>query len=185
MQSAAESEVVAAEHEMFAQGLAALFLGVLSGYKPRAWYDTAVHRLSRGAAPKLWASLTTAHAAGMRMDPRAAAQAEALDLLCETGRKSSGEYDFPAELAVLVVTREVAKAVLEHATSGAYNSPDELIGTALHALRWAENDPEGTRRLLRFALQAENGDGGDEAGQLIPAEVVFARARDRARGDAE
>jgi Arc/MetJ-type ribon-helix-helix transcriptional regulator len=119
----------------------------------------------------------------MRMDPRAAAQAEALDVLCETGRKSSGEYDFPTELAVLIVTREVANAVLEHAASGVYNSPDEVIGTALHALQWAENDPEGKRRLLRLALQAEK--GGSEAGRLIPAEVVFALARERARGKSE
>jgi Arc/MetJ-type ribon-helix-helix transcriptional regulator len=182
MQSAAESEVVAAEHEMFAQVLAELFLGVLSGYKPRAWHDTAVHRLSRGTAPKLWACLTTAHAAGMRMDPRAAAQAEAIDVLCETERKPSGEYDSPTDLTVLVVTREVANAVLEHAASGAYNSPDEVVGTALHALQWAENNPEGQRHLLRLALQA--GDADSEAGRLIPADAVFARARERARGDA-
>jgi len=182
MHSAAESEVEGAEHEMFAQVLAELFLGVLSGYKPQAWYDTAVHRLSRGAAPKLWACLTTAHAAGMRIEPRAAAQAEAIDVLCGTGRKPSGEYDFPTELAALVVTREVARAVLAHVASGVYDSPDEVVGTALHALQWAENDPEGQRHLLRLALQA--GDGDSEARRLIPAEAVFARARERAQEDA-
>jgi len=93
MQSGAESEVVAAEHEMFAQVLAELFHGVLADYEPRAWHDTAVHQLSRGTAPKLWACLTMAHAAGMRMEPRAAAQAETIEVLCKTGRKPSGEYD--------------------------------------------------------------------------------------------
>jgi len=87
-----------------------------------------------------------------------------------------------SDLAVLVVTREVANEVVEHAATGIYNSLDELVGNALHALQWAENNPEGQRHLLRLALQA--GDGEDsEAGQLIPAEVVFARARGRARED--
>jgi len=182
MQNKAEAEVIAAEHEMFASVLAELFLGVLGEDEPQEWYDIAVRRLSRGASAKLWASLTTAHSAGMRMDPRAAAQAAALDVLCGRGREPSDQYDFPTELAVLVVTRDVANAVLTRAGGGVYASPDEVIETALHALEWAENDPEGERRLLRFALQAGLADS--QAGRLIPAEVVFARARERARGEA-
>jgi antitoxin ParD1/3/4 len=62
---------------------------------------------------------------------------------------------------------------------GIYTSPDEVVGSAMHALEFAENDPEGKRRLLRYALSLGIADA--EAGRLIPAEVVFARIRDRAR----
>jgi hypothetical protein len=63
--------------------------------------------------------------------------------------------------------------------NGFYTSPDEVVGSAIHALEWAENDPEGKRRLLRYALSL--GVADSDAGRLIPAKLVFARLRDRAR----
>ncbi|HET7462584.1 MAG TPA: hypothetical protein VFJ82_15125 [Longimicrobium sp.] len=178
MPTEAEAEVIAAEHEMFAEVLSEVFLGVLAEYEPQEWCETAVHRLSRGAAPKLLGSLVAAHAAGMRMDPRAAALAEAIELLCDPDRKRTGPYDFPTTLSVLVVTRETANAVHGLTRSGIYTNADDVVGTAMHALEWAENDPEGKRRLLQFALEAGL---DDEAGRTIPADVVFARARERAQ----
>lgn len=179
MRNDAETAVNEAEHEMFATVLSELFLGVFGEYVPEPWYDAAVEMLSRGAAPRLWASLTAAHAAGLRGDPRAAAQAEAIDVLCVRGRKPAGPYDFPNELAVLVVGQDVAAMVHERTEDGIYTSPDEVVGSAMHALDWAEKDPEGKRRLLRYALTLGVADA--EAGRLIPAEVVFARLRNRAR----
>jgi hypothetical protein len=102
MHDDADSAVTDAEHEMFAGVLSELFLGVLADYEPQGWFDAAVDLLSRGAAPKLWGSIIAAHAAGLRGDPRASAQAEAIDVLCIPGRKPAGPYDFPTELAVLV-----------------------------------------------------------------------------------
>ena len=52
------------------------------------------------------------------------------------------------------------------------------VGSALHALEWAANDPEGKRRLLRFALLV--GVADEENGRLIAAEAFFARLRERA-----
>ena len=65
MRNDAETVVDEAEHEMFATVLYELFLGVFAEYVPAPWYDAAVEMLSRDAAPKLWASLTAAHAAGL------------------------------------------------------------------------------------------------------------------------
>src|ERR1044071_395053 len=56
MRNDAETAVDGAEHERFATVLPGLFLGVLGEYVPEPWYDAAVDLLSRGAAPKLWAS---------------------------------------------------------------------------------------------------------------------------------
>jgi Arc/MetJ-type ribon-helix-helix transcriptional regulator len=179
MRNDAETAVAEAEHEMFAIVLSELFLGVFGEYVPEPWYDAAVEMLSRGAAPKLWASLTAAHAAGLRGDPRASAQAEAIDVLCLRGRKPAGPYDFPTELAVIVVGQDVAAMVHTRTGNGIYTSPDEVVGSAMHALEFAENDPEGKRRLIRYALALGLADS--EAGRLIPAEVVFARIRNRAR----
>ena len=179
MRNDAETAVNEAEHEMFATVLSELFLGVFGEYVPEPWYDAAVEMLSRDAAPKLWASLTAAHAAGLRGDPRALAQFEAIDVLFLRGRKPAGPYDFPAELAVLVVGEDVAAMVHTRTENGFYTSPDEVVGSAMHALEFAENDPAGKRRLLRYAL--ERGVADAEAGRLIPAEVVFARLRDRTR----
>jgi hypothetical protein len=162
---------------MFADVLTELFLGVLAEHRPQPWFDTAVDWLSRGAAPKLWASLSVAHAAGLRIDPRAVAQAEAINLLCQPHPKPSDVSDFPTEFTALVVTRDVSNAVHARTRNGVYTSPDEVVECALHALEWAENDPEGKRRLLRFALLA--GVADEESGKLIPAEVVFARLRER------
>ena len=180
MQHDAESAVSDGEHAMFAAVLSELFLGVLAEFAPQDWYDAAVDRLSRGAAPKLWASLIAAHAAGMRGDPRASAQAEAIDVLCLHGRKPAGPYDFPTEFAVLVVGRDAAAMVHTRTVNGFYTSPDEVVGSAMHALEFAENDPEGKRRLLRYAIGLGVADA--KAGRLIPAEVVLDRLRDRARG---
>lgn len=72
---------------------------------------------------------------------------------------------------MLVVTREVTNAVVARTREGMFHDPDDVIGSALLALQWAENDPEGKRRLLRFALLA--GVAAEESGQLIPAEVVL------------
>ncbi|HEU4561773.1 MAG TPA: hypothetical protein VFS20_28370 [Longimicrobium sp.] len=179
MQRDADAAVTDAEHEMFAGVLSELFLGVFADYESREWFGAAVDLLSRGAAPKLWACLTAAHAAGLRGDPRASAQAEAIDVLCVPDRKAAGPYDFPTELVVLVVGRDVAEMVHTRTGNGFYTSPDEVVGSAMHALEFAENDPEGKRRLLRYALALAVADS--EAGRTIPAEVVFARIRDRAR----
>ncbi|HEU4558704.1 MAG TPA: hypothetical protein VFS20_12680 [Longimicrobium sp.] len=180
MRNDADNAVVEAEHEMCAAVLSELFLGVLAEYAPGDWYDAAVDRLSRGVAPKLWASLTAAHAAGLRGDPRALVQSEAIDVLFLRGRQPAGPYDFPTDLAVLVVGRDVAGMVHTRTGNGIYTSPDEVVGSAMHALEFAENDAEGKRRLLRYALSLGVADA--EAGRLIPAEVVFARLRERARG---
>jgi Arc/MetJ-type ribon-helix-helix transcriptional regulator len=179
MQRDADAAVTDAEREMFAGVLSELFLGVLADYEPQEWFDAAVDLLSRGAAPKMWESIIAAHAAGHRGDPRASAQAEAIDVLCIPSRKPVGPYDFPTELAVLVVGQDVASMVHTRTGNGIYTSPDEVVGSAMHALEFAENDPEGKRRLLRYALALAVADS--EAGRLIPADVVFARIRDRAR----
>ena len=70
---------------------------------------------------------------------------------------------------------------MKRVRAGVYNSPDEVVGSAMHAIEWAENDPVGKARLLKFAIEA--GVADSEAGRLIPAEVVFARIRDRLQGD--
>ena len=76
---------------------------------------------------------------------------------------------------------EIEAAVLELVASGEYPSVDEVLETALHILRWAQDHPEGKRELLRHALQA--GVDDEDAGNLIDAEEVFRRARERARGE--
>ena len=164
MRNDADNAVVDAEHEMFATVLSELFLGVLGEYAPQEWCDAAVDRLSRGAAAKLWASINAAHAVGLRGDPRASAQAEAIDVLCLRGRKPAGPYDFPTELAVLVVGRDVAAMVHTRTGNGIYTSPDEVVGSAMHALEFAENDSEGKRRLLRDALSPGIADAEEPGG---------------------
>jgi antitoxin ParD1/3/4 len=170
-----------AEAEMFAEVLEEAFLGVFARRAPESWYEKAAARLSRGMSRKLLDCFNAAHAAGWRQESRVAGLGEAIQLLCEPDRKPAGPYDFPTELAVLVVTRGVADAVLKRVRVGAYNSPDEVVGTALYAIEWAENDKVGKSQLLKFALAAGLADA--DAGRLIPAEVVFARMRDRASGD--
>ena len=81
----------------------------------------------------------------------------------------------------LDVSPEIEAAVLERVESGVYHSVDEVLDTALHILSWAERHPEGKRELLRHALQA--GADDEEAGNLIDAEEVFRKARERARGE--
>ena len=49
--------------------------------------------------------------------------------------------------------------------NGIYTSPDEIVGSAMHALEFAENDPEGKRRLMRYALALGLADS--EAGRPI------------------
>lgn len=171
-----DPEAMKAEREMFASVLEQAFLGVLAKRDPEAWYETAARRLSRGSARKLLDFFDTGHAAGSRQEPRAAALGDAIQLLCEPNRKAAGPYDFPTELAVLVVSREAADAVLKRVHSGFYNSPDEVVATAMHAIEWAENDPLGKSQLLKYAL-AEG--IADDAGRDIPAHVIFSLMRDR------
>jgi len=89
MENGFEAEAIAAEHEMFADVLSELFLSVLGEHQWQPWFDAAVQRLSRGAAGPLWSSLTAAHAAGMRLDPLAAGQAAAIELLCAARRRAT------------------------------------------------------------------------------------------------
>lgn len=174
---------VKAEEAMFAEVLQELFLGALAVRAPEPWYEKAARRLSRTTSRKLLDSLAVAHEAGMRLEPRAAALAEAIDVLCVTGRNAAGPYDFPTELAVLVVSRTVADDVLNRVRAGHYHSADEVVGTAMHALRWAEDDPIGKSQLLKFAIAAGVVDADE--GRLIPADVVFQRVRDILQDDAQ
>ena len=97
-----------------------------------------------GSPRRLPSSKTAAHAAGLRGDPRASALAEAIDVLCVPDRKAADPYDFPTELVVLVVGRDVAEMVHTRTSNGFYTSPDEVVGSAMHALEFAEKDPEGS-----------------------------------------
>jgi putative addiction module CopG family antidote len=81
----------------------------------------------------------------------------------------------------LDVSPELEAAVRKLVRSGVYHSADEVLETALHMLEWAEGHPDGKRELLRHALQA--GVDDEDAGNLIDAEEVFRRARERARGE--
>lgn len=81
----------------------------------------------------------------------------------------------------LDVSAGIEAAVQELVRSGVYHSVDEVLETALHILRWAEGHPDGKRELLRHALQAGVDDA--DAGNLIDAEEVFRKARERARGE--
>lgn len=170
-------EAMRAETEMFADVLEEMLLGVLGQRDAEPWYERAARRLSRGVAPTLLAFFDAAHAAGVRQQSRAEALAAATELLLVPDRKRAGPYDFPTDLAILVVTRGVADEVLKRMRGGVYHSADEVVGSAMHAIHWAETDPMGRVQLLKFAVGAGLVDGEEE--RLIPAEVVFARARER------
>ena len=107
-------------------------------------------------------------------------------MLCLRGRKAAG-LRLPERARGARRGAGRCSDVHTRTGNGIYTSPDEVVGSAMHALEFAENDPEGKRRLLRYALAL--GVADSEAGRLIPAEVVFARRRDRARrraaGDGE
>lgn len=169
-------EAIRAEGEMFANVLEETFLGLLARREPEPWYERAARRLSQGVARTLLDFFDAAHAAGVRQEPRAEGLAAATELLLDPDRKRAGPYDFPTDLAILVVTRGVADAVLKRVRGGFYHSADEVLGSAMHALKWAEDDPVGRAQLLKFAVGT--GLVGEEE-RLIPAEVVFARARER------
>src|SRR5215212_7633430 len=177
------SEVVAAETEMFADVLNELFLGVLATVSGGASYGDAALLLSRGVSRKLLDAFNSVHASGLRLDTRAAGIAEAIELLFVQDRPALGPYDFPSELAVLVVAREAINPLLQRVRAGVYASAGDVLSSALCALEWAENDPAAKTRLLKHAIEA--GDLDAEQDQLIPAEEVFTRARLRIALDAE
>lgn len=81
----------------------------------------------------------------------------------------------------LDVSPELEAAVRKLVQSGVYHSASDVLEMALHMLEWAEGHPDGKREMLRHALQA--GVDDEDAGNLIDAEEVFRRARERARGE--
>lgn len=90
-------------------------------------------------------------------------------------------YRRDENMASLEVSPQNQAAVLKLVRSGVYHSVDEVLETALNILQWAENHPDGKRELLRHALQSANDE--DYPGNLIDAEEVFRKARERARGE--
>ncbi|HEU4559427.1 MAG TPA: hypothetical protein VFS20_16330 [Longimicrobium sp.] len=174
-------EVREAEQEMVATVLYEVFLDVLGQGDPVPWAEPAAWRLSRGASAAVLKGLRIAHAAGTRIGPCAAALGEAIESMLLTDRNRTGPRDYPTELAVLVVDREPASRLLERVRSGLYNSTGDAFSSAVFALSWTENDPRGKLALLRHAV--EEADAGDaDGGELIPAEDVFQRARERHGG---
>lgn len=175
-----DAHVNAAEQEIFADVLYELFLGVLASGDPAPWFETAAWRLSRGSSPRLLEALQIAHAASARMEPCAVAVGEAIESLLLAERQPAATYDFPSELAVLVVSRESAAEMLERVRAGLYSSTDDVFSSAIFALGWTENHPLGRVALLKHAVR----DGSEDAdiGRGIPAEEVFQRARERMGG---
>lgn len=92
------AEVVAAETEMFADVLNELFLGVLADAGGGVSYGDAALLLSRGVSRKLLDALYAVHASGLRLEARAAAIAEAIELLFVQDRPALGPTTFPASL---------------------------------------------------------------------------------------
>jgi len=89
--------------------------------------------------------IKVAHASGARLDPLAAGQAEAIDLLCGMDGEAAGRYDHPTELAAIVLSRDLAGAIHTLACTGSYSNASDVVSTALAALQWAESHPEGKR----------------------------------------
>ncbi|HEU4561313.1 MAG TPA: hypothetical protein VFS20_25900 [Longimicrobium sp.] len=97
-----------------------MFLGLLATTDPPSWMEPAAWRLSRGASPVLLNAITTAHAAGMRLESRAEGLAAAVEAVM-SGNRERVEL-FPSELAVLVVPSECAAKILEGVRAGLYSA---------------------------------------------------------------